>query len=349
MSDLNERIQWLQLALTRGIGPITFWKYLRQAQGMIEAACSFADELAAPSIAERELLEHERQGFQVVLGKDSIYPRSLRQLRDAPPFLSVAGDLTLLQRHCIAIVGARNASLQGKAFAAKLAHDLGRHGIVIVSGMARGIDAAAHEGSLETGSVAVLAGGLDVIYPPENQGIYKTLQEKGLLLTEMRLGTTIEPALFPRRNRLIAGLVEGVILVEAAVQSGSLITAQYALDLGREIFAVPGFPADPRSTGCNSFLKQGAVLVESAEDVLRTLQMEKPRTAREPNTPVEFTNEGPLSKKDELLQALSNLPISIEILFQSQSCSLPHLLNMLTELELEGKVQRYPNGDVALR
>lgn len=351
-TELREKIRWMQLALTPRVGPVTFWRCLRKAQGDIEAACTLVEDLASEEVAEQELLEHDRRGFQVVLGADAALPKRLRQVRDSPILLSAVGNLSLLKRPCVAIVGARNASLQGKIFAAKLARELGECGVVVISGLARGIDAAAHEGSLETGSVAVLAGGLDVVYPAEHQNLYTSLAEKGVVLAEMRLGTSIEPSLFPRRNRIIAGLAQGVILIEAAAKSGSLITAQYALDNGREIFIVPGFPSDPRSAGGNALIKQGATLVESAADVLEVLKPKE--TRKEDETQVAQSpecsemDENPSMARQEVLQALTTLPISIELLFQSQSCSLPYLLTILTELENEGKVQRHPNGDVSL-
>lgn len=349
VSDLGEKLRWLQLALTPGIGPMTFWKLLRKTQGNVDAACALVENLVPLEVAEQELLNHERLGFQILLGKDPLFPPALKQIRDCPILLSFAGDITLLQKPCIALVGARNASLQGKIFAAKLAKDLGEQGWTVISGMARGIDSGAHEGSLETGTTAVLAGGLDVVYPPENQGLYKQLLEKGLLLSEMRTGTAIEPPLFPRRNRIIAGLSQGVVLIEAASQSGSLTTAHYALEYGREIFVVPGFPADPRSAGGNHLLKQGATLVESVEDILSVLAEFQPEEQPLPEPPEVLTDELPQSPKNEILQALTTLPISVEILFQSQSCSLPHLLHLLTELELDGAIQRHPNGDISLK
>lgn len=351
-NDLHEKIRWMQLALTPRVGPITFWRLLRKAQGDITAACALVEDLAPEEAANQELFEHDRRGFHVVLGTDPMLSKRLREVRDCPILLSAAGDMTLLQRPCVAIVGARNASLQGKIFAAKLARELGESGLVVISGLARGIDAAAHEGSLETGSVAVLAGGLDVVYPSEHQSLYTSLTAKGLVLAETRLGTGIEPSLFPRRNRIIAGLAQGVILIEAAAKSGSLITAQFALDHGREVFVVPGFPTDPRSAGGNGLLKQGATLVESAVDVLSVLKISNKKKQHAPaliSSSYIESDEAPLTTRQEILQSLTTLPTSIETLFQSQSCSLPHLLSILTELENEGKLQRHSNGDISLK
>ncbi|GHS94105.1 DNA processing protein DprA [Alphaproteobacteria bacterium] len=314
--------------------------------------------------AEEEFLEHEKRGFTLLAAYEAAFPEMLRDLRDCPMLLSAAGDISLLNKPSLAFVGARNASLLGKMFTTKMAQSLGQKGWVIISGLARGIDTAAHIGSLETGSLAVLACGLDVIYPPENAALYKNIIANGLVLSEMPLGTSVEPSLFPRRNRIIAGLARGVVLVEAAQQSGSLITAHYAVQEGKDVFAVPGFPSDPRSQGCNALIKQGAVLVESADDVLAFL------------SPLESTSEIPKgdpkgmggaadkanalreeileterkdSLKDSLLRELSLTPVSVETLFQTQNCSLPHLLQLICELEMSGVISRFPNGDIALQ
>lgn len=348
--NMKEKILWMRLALSKGIGPITFWKILRKAKGNIEQACSFAKDLVPESYVETELIKHEKRGFQVLTGNDPNFPQKLLHLKDCPAFLSFSGDLSLLQKRSIAIVGARNASLLGKILATKIAKDLGEKGFIIVSGMARGIDTAAHEGSLETGSLAVLAGGLDIVYPPENVSLYKKLKEQGGILSEMPLGVAIDASLFPRRNRIIAGLAESVVLIEAATQSGSLITAEYALENGKEIFAVPGFPSDPRSRGCNQLIKQGATLVESAEDICNVLGVTKKNEENQESlVSFESPAEEDFSLKNSILQEIGVLPVSLEALFQTQNCSLPHLLNLLTELEVEGKIQRYSNSDVSLK
>ncbi|MDR1907746.1 MAG: DNA-processing protein DprA, partial [Holosporales bacterium] len=280
MLTLDDKILWIRLALSKGIGPITFWRLLQKNNGNIRQACKHVNNLASEVLAEKELLAHEKPNHHLLIAKDDAFPKSLLELKDCPPFLSVLGDVTLLSEPSIAVVGARNASLSGKIFAAKLVKELGNSGLVIVSGMARGIDGAVHEASLDTGSVAVLAGGVDVVYPSENAHIYKSLGEHGVIVSEMPIGTAIDATLFPRRNRIIAGLALGVVLIEAAEQSGSLITAKFALENGKDIFAVPGFPADPRSRGCNKLIKQGATLVEGAEDVLAAIAHVVPRTGK---------------------------------------------------------------------
>ena len=192
-------------------------------------------------------------------------------IEDAPPILTVLGEAELLQRPMIAVVGARNASANGRRLARDLSTALGRGGLVVISGLARGIDAAAHLGGLETGSAAVVAGGVDVVYPEENRGLYDALARQGVIVAELPLGTEPQARHFPRRNRIISGMALGVVVVEAAARSGSLITARFALEQGREVFAVPGSPLDPRARGCNDLLRHGATLTETAEDVLSQL------------------------------------------------------------------------------
>src|SRR5262249_50302589 len=200
------------------------------------------------------------------------FPAGLAALDPPPPVLSVLGNVDMFAREMIAVVGARNASALGMKLAARLAADLGSAGLVIASGLARGIDSAAHKAALATGTVAAIAGGVDIVYPPENQQLYEDIKEKGALVSEMPFGVAPLPRHFPRRNRIISGLARGVVVVEAAERSGSLITANYALEQGREVFAVPGSPLDPRAKGCNRLIREGAMLTESAEDVLTVLR-----------------------------------------------------------------------------
>ncbi len=202
----------------------------------------------------------------------SDFPPGLAALDPRPPVIAAIGNMHLLQKNMIAIVGARNASALARKFAQILARDLGEAGLVVASGLARGIDSAAHEAGLEHGTVAVVAGGVDVIYPPENDALYRAIAKQGAVISEMRLGEAPQARHFPRRNRLISGLSRGVVMVEAAERSGSLITANYALEQGREIFAVPGSPLDPRAKGPNRLIRDGATLIENAEDVLTVLR-----------------------------------------------------------------------------
>jgi DNA processing protein len=353
MDSLEEKTLWLRLALSKKIGPITFWKILQKSENDIYRACKSVENLAPEDLAAKELFLHKKYGFSILTPKDPSFPKTLLNLKDCPPFLSVVGNLNLLNRPTIAIVGARNASLAGKNFAAKFAKTLGQSGFSIVSGMARGIDGAAHYGSIGTGSIAVLAGGLDVIYPPENTAIYESLKKQGVIVSEMPLGTVVDSTLFPRRNRIIAGLSNGVVLIEAAEQSGSLITARFALENNIEIFAVPGSPFDSRSRGCNNLIKQGAILVDSVDDVLSCMGVAankvEPIFHQSNNCRDRCSPAGQSSElKESILDEVSHTPISIDSLFQTQNCSLPRLLTLLTELEHDGKILRHANSHISL-
>src|SRR6185436_9680252 len=219
----------------------------------------------------RELDALAKQGGRMIAACESDYPQGLKALEAPPPAISVLGHPQLLHKEMIAIVGARNASALARKFADSLSRELGFAGLVVVSGLARGIDTAAHEAALAVGTVAVLAGGVDILYPPENEKLYAAIKNQGVILSEMRLGESPQARHFPRRNRIISGLSRGVVVVEAAEKSGSLITAQCALDQGREVFAVPGSPLDPRARGANRLIREGATLTESAEDILSVL------------------------------------------------------------------------------
>ena len=281
-----ERVDWLRLSRTPRVGPITFFSLLAQFGSAQEAldclprltARGGSGTVSIPTIqaAEAEIAHAQRLGFRMVAACEPNYPAALAAIEDAPPVITAGHDLSALQKPSIAIVGARNASTNGRRIAEKLARDLSDAGLVVVSGLARGIDTDAHRASLEGGTVAVLAGGADIAYPPENRELQKAIFDQGCIVTEAPLGTEPVARHFPRRNRIISGLVPGVIVIEAARHSGSLITARMALEQGREVFAVPGSPLDPRSQGANNLIREGAVLTESAEDVLRALPTAKP-------------------------------------------------------------------------
>lgn len=252
-----ERLDWIRLIRTENVGPITFHRLMEQ-YGSAAKALDMLPELArrggrskplrvAPKAeAEREVQANRRFGARLICACEPDYPEPLAAVDDAPPVISVAGHAHLLRRRAVAIVGARNASLNGKKFAESLARDLGEAGLLVVSGLARGIDTAAHAGSIASGTAAVLAGGIDVVYPPENEGLYRDIMALGVVVAESPIGTQPQARHFPRRNRLISGLSLGVLVVEAALRSGSLITARMALEQGREVMAVPGSPLDPR-------------------------------------------------------------------------------------------------------
>jgi len=266
---------------TPGIGPVTYRQLIARF-GTPEAALAAVPELArrgggkAPVLrtrndAEREIAKVEKLGARYLALGRGLYPRLLAELEDAPPLVMAKGDLNLLDKTAVAIVGARNASAAACRFARGLAYDLGRQDLLVVSGLARGIDSAAHDGALDTGTVGVVAGGIDIFYPPENEGRQKALYERGLVIAEMPPGTEPRARHFPYRNRIIAGISSGTVVVEAAPRSGSLITARLAAEAGRDVMAVPGSPLDPRAQGCNQLIRDGATLIQNAADVVEAL------------------------------------------------------------------------------
>ena len=281
LSD-SERRDWLRLSRPEHVGSVTFQKLIARfgsASAALEEMPRMASRgggknFALPDAgdAEREIAELVQLGGRMIAACEAEFPRGLAALEAPPPLISVLGHPHLLQKEIVAIVGARNASALARKFTDILSRDLGFAGIVVASGLARGIDASAHEAALAVGTVAVVAGGVDIIYPPENEKLYAAIKKQGVIISEMRLGDAPQAHHFPRRNRIISGLARGVVVVEAAVKSGSLISAQYALDQGREVFAVPGSPLDPRAWGTNRLIRDGATLTEGAEDILAVLR-----------------------------------------------------------------------------
>src|SRR5712675_514059 len=272
--DAAERRARLRLARAARIGPVTFREAL-QHFGSARAACTELS-VAGEAVIAREEAALARAGGRFLVMGDAGYPAALAALPDAPPVLSAIGDPTLLGRRTLAIVGAREASLAGRRFAAELAASLGAAGFVVASGLARGIDAAAHQAALATGTVAVLAGGIDQIYPPQNAALYGEIATRGLLLSESSWGIPPVARAFPRRNRIVSGLSAGVVVIEAAARSGSLITAHRAAEQGRDVFVVPGSPMDPRYAGSNSLIQDGAILAGHVNDILGVLGRPRP-------------------------------------------------------------------------
>ena len=265
--------------------------------------------------AEAELTAIHKAGARIICWGEPVYPNALAAIDDAPPVLTVLGRAELLQKPMMAVVGARNASANGRRFCRDLAASLGRAGVVVVSGLARGIDAAAHLGALETGSVAVVAGGVDVVYPPENRGLHDALASGGVIVAELPLGTEPQARHFPRRNRIISGMALGVVVVEAAARSGSLITARLALEQGRDVFAVPGSPLDPRCRGSNDLIRHGAILTEGAEDVLSQLGLALAQaTTQHAATPgqIPATSSWPPMRTDQLIADDAGLELVVE-------------------------------------
>lgn len=278
----SEKLDWLRLIRTENVGPVTFYQLLRRfgsAAAALEALPGLARTggrraplaLFPRAAAERELARLAEAGARLLAWGEPDYPEALAAVDDAPPLVALRGRAELLHRPIIAIVGARNASANGRRLARDFAGELGRHGFCIASGLARGIDAAAHTGALAIGTVAVLAGGVDIVYPEENAELYAAIAEHGAVIAEPAIGTEPQARHFPRRNRIISGLSLGVLVVEAAARSGSLITARFALEQGREVFAVPGSPLDPRCRGSNDLIRRGATLAETIDDILPQL------------------------------------------------------------------------------
>ena len=360
----EQRIDWLRLIRSQNVGPRTFRALINHFGGA-RAALEQLPGLArrggsggAPQIysraqAEREIEAAEKLGADFVAIGEPDYPRRLQAIDDAPPLLAIRGNRAALTLPAVAIVGSRNASAAGLKMTQRLAHGLGEAGFAIVSGLARGIDAAAHRASLVTGTVAVLAGGQDRIYPPEHAELVDAILPAGIVLTEMPFGWEPRARDFPRRNRLISGLSLGVVIVEAAKRSGSLITARLALEQGREVFVVPGSPLDPRAEGTNGLLKQGATPVTEAADVVAVLHpiVGSEFPAREPEISGGEPGEEVEPAADErarIVSLLSPVPISIDDLVRLSKTSPRVVRIVLLELEIAGRLERHGGGLVSL-
>jgi DNA processing protein len=301
--------------------------------------------------AEREIAKVEKFGARFLALGQGLYPPLLAEMEDAPPLLIAKGDLGLLDRRSVAIVGARNASAAACRFARGLAHDLGDDGVVVVSGLARGVDSAAHDGALATGTIGVIAGGIDVVYPPENSERQHALYERGLVVAEMPPGTEPRARHFPYRNRIIAGISAGTVVVEAAPRSGSLITARLAAEAGREVMAVPGSPLDPRAQGCNQLIRDGATLVQTAADVIEAISLPSSRVrsapARYDHGPDEMIDGEDVMSSVESLLGPSAVPVD-EIIRLSGATSGAIQMALL-ELDLAGRLERHAGNRVSLR
>ncbi|MCD8519864.1 MAG: DNA-processing protein DprA [Alphaproteobacteria bacterium] len=364
--DEAERLSWLRLARTENVGPATFARLLEFYGNPSEALKNLPDlakrggrkaPLKPPAESDvlKEYAALKKLGGGVLTLADDAYPELLKSTDDAPPVLSYLGDPALLQKQSIGIVGARNASLNGRKLAVKIAQDLGAQGQVVASGLARGIDTAAHEGSLTTGTIAVVAGGIDVIYPPENAGLYEQIKEKGLILAESPLGQQPFAQSFPRRNRIVSGLSRGVVVVEATMRSGSLITARLAGEQGREVWAVPGHPLDPRAEGPNHLIREGAVLIRNAEDIMENLLhfsghgMREFHVVQNPvETRFEKPEELPGDAEERVLQNLSPTPCGVDELIRACGLTVGSIQTILLELELAGRIKRLPGNRVCL-
>jgi DNA processing protein len=361
----DERLDWLRLIRSNNIGPRTFRDLVNYCGSVREALDALPNlgrrggsgrtqRICSRAQAEAELKAASALGVEFIALGERDYPLQLEMIDDPPPLIAVRGKVDALARPLIAIVGSRNASAAGVKFAERLARDLGEAGFVIVSGFARGIDAAAHRASLATGTIAVLAGGHDRVYPAENKGLLEDLLSAGAVISEMPLAWEPRAHDFPRRNHLVSGLSLGVIVVEAARRSGSLITARLAGEQGREVFAVPGSPLDPRSEGTNGLIKQGAIPVTEAADITAVLAPILNRDLNAPSTqepsPEHFglSHAEPSSdERSRVIELLGPAPVSVDDLVRL-SCTSPIIVRtVLLELEIAGRLERHGAGLVS--
>ena len=345
-----ELIAWARLARTPKIGPLTFHGLLarfRNPAAALEALPRLSKHAAPPEaqiVAELDALE--ALGARLVASCEPDYPPLLAQLDAPPALIALRGDAGLLKRPTIAIVGSREGSAAALLFAERIAGDLGAAGFTVVSGMARGIDAAAHRGALASGTAAVLAGGLDHPYPPQNLALHEAICAKGIVVAEAPLGSAPRARDFPRRNSIISGLSRAVVVIEAALRSGSLITARAAADQGREVMAAPGSPMDARSHGANALIKQGATLIESAADVIEALGgAPEPRPML--HGPLFEARDVPAGLPKKVAALLSPTPVHLNDLVRLTKASLGDVAAALTELELSGQAASLPGGYAA--
>lgn len=360
----DELIDWIRLIGSENVGLSTF-RYLLRRYGSAGDALKALPEIAKrggklsdvviPEIqfAEDQLRKAEQDNVKILTWDDSEYPTSLKSIDSSPPVLYVKGHYPLLLRSNFAIVGSRNASLNGIKFTQEISSELGNAGLNIASGLALGIDAAAHKGALETGTIAVLGGGIDSVHPKENANLQTLIAEQGLLISEFPFGTVPSAHHFPRRNRIIAALSKGVLVVEARHQSGSMITANYAAEFGRDIFAVPNFPYDPRSEGPNKLIIDGACLVRNADDILSHLSICLD-AARAFDPKEYFPNPGPevrglAEMKTKILNLLSNTPVDVDDIIRHTELPPAYVWDVLLELELSGQLVRHSGNKVSFK
>lgn len=373
-----QRLDWLRLIRSQSVGPRTFRALINQFGGA-RAALEALPELsrrsgggtirvASVAEAEAELAALRRIGARLIASGERDYPRLLAATDSAPPLLAVIGDVAALRQPAVALVGARNASALGMRFAGQMARELGDAGLVVVSGLARGIDAAAHEGALRRGTIAVLAGGLARLYPPEHTDLARRIAETGCILSEMPVEWTATGRDFPRRNRIVSGLSYGTVVIEAALRSGSLITARFAAEQGREVFAVPGSPLDPRSEGTNRLIREGAMLTTGTRDVIEALAPlvaagEPPLSRAEesagtdeeplwdelvgygvPDSAVagfEAPRPPPIDIEAQIVALLGPAPTALDDLVRASGRSLREVQVAVLDLELAGRLERH--------
>lgn len=368
LSD-SQRLAWLRLIRSRRVGAVTFHRLVAE-HGTAAAALAALPEIAAasgtrdysacpPEVANHEMSLGRIAGATMLCWGEAAYPQAFYDLPDAPPVLWALGNIDLLNRPCVAMVGARNASSLGLRMATRLSETLGERGFVVVSGLARGIDAAAHKAALALGTVAVQAGGVDVIYPEENASLAAEIAQKGCRISEQPMGLAPQARHFPMRNRLVSGLSRAVVVVEAAARSGSLITARNALDQGRDVLAVPGHPFDARASGCNMLIRDGATLVRSSSDIIEAIGTGSPQLRTLPARPepaiqVVRPLPGPVPERrpladmtqihSQILARLGPSPLAEDQLIRDLAMPPGRISPELLMLELEGKVLRQAGG-----
>jgi DNA processing protein len=355
----DSRLARLRLIRTPTIGPVTYRQLLARF-GSADRAIEALPDLAArgggkaPRIADvatvqREIAQVEKLGARYLFIDDADYPPLLAELDNAPAVMTIRGDTALLARTSVAMVGARNASAAACRFARGLAVELGREGVVVVSGLARGLDTAAHQGSLATGTIGVIASGIDIAFPPENRALQDQVAEQGLLIAEQPPGSEPLARNFPHRNRVIAGLSTGTVVVEAAPRSGSLITARLAGEAGRDVMAVPGSPLDPRAQGCNLLIREGATLVQSAADILETIRPIDPRMVRASASPFDGapSAEPDAADRRRLIGLLGPVPVAVDELIRQSGLPPATVALILLELELAGRIERHAGARVS--
>jgi len=356
----DPRAPRLRLLRSANIGPVTYRQLLARF-GTAEAALEAVPRLAArgggrapvladPAKIAREIAKVERLGARYLFLDDPDYPALLAEIDSAPPAMIIRGQPSLVQRDCIALVGARNASAAACRFARELAFGLGEAGVTVVSGLARGIDTAAHRGAIGGGTAGVIASGIDIAFPPENAELQEQIAREGLLIAEQPPGTEPLARFFPSRNRIIAGLAQGTVVVEAAPRSGSLITARLAAEAGRDVMAVPGSPLDPRAQGCNLLIREGATLVQTVEDILEAVRPIDARAVRSPTDrfsgpPPEDASE---AERRTVQGLLGPVPVSVDELIRQSGLAPPAVHTVLLELELAGRLERHAGARVSL-
>ena len=357
----EDQIARLRLIRSENIGPVTYFQLLARFGSAAAAIAAIPDlaargggrapRLASRASVEREVEEVARLGARYLFLGQGLYPPLLAEIETAPPALIVKGHLTLLDKTAVAVVGARNASAAACRFARHLAAGLGEAGAAVVSGLARGIDSAAHDGSLELGTIGIVAGGIDIVYPPENEARQRAVAERGLLVAEQPPGTEPRARHFPSRNRIIAGLAHGTVVVEAAPRSGSLITARFAAEFGREVLAVPGSPLDPRAQGCNQLIREGATLIQNADDVMEAINPLRIRPFRAPErgySAPDASADADEGARQTIASLLNATPVPVDEIIRQAGLPPAVVHTVLLELELAGRLERHAAGRVSL-